>query len=133
MIDKIKSTLARLMGGTPVTAMDETIWSKEWCAKEPALAASAIATLQGIIKSLETSIKINEVRGRIESNRKVSLNPRGVYLSSLPPSTRFRLLRTGEIYFTSGRGWRQHYNAESGNPAKLHGLSRVLVLTRKPE
>jgi len=130
VIEKLKATFARFGADKPVP-VPEVIWSKEWCAKEPALAANAIATLQGIIKSLETSIKINEVRQRIEGGKRVSMTPGGVYLSSLPPSTHFKLLRTGDIYFTSGRGWRQHFKLGTGEPARLHGNSRVVVVVRR--
>lgn len=137
---RFKSTLARLIGAnpvdksgnsepTPTATVAETIWSKEWCAKEPELAALAIEALQDRVQILEDYIKGTEPKPR---KRPLSNNPKAVMLSSLMPNTRFKLLRTGETYFTSGRSWRTHFKASTGNQAKLHGASRVQVLTHKP-
>ena len=136
---RFKSTLARLIGAetvdksgqsepTPTATSVETIWSKEWCAQKPELAAIAIETLQDRVGILEDYINTREW-GEKPRKRPISLDPKGVYLSTLPPSTYFLLIRTGAKFRTSGRGWRIQYML--GNDTKafnLHGASRVKVL-----
>ena len=136
VVARFKSTLARLIGAnpvdksgnlepTPTATVAETIWSKEWCAQEPELAALAIEALQDRVGILEDYIKSKEPKPR---KRPISLDPKGVYLSSLPPSTYFVLLRSGDKYRTSGRSWRLQYKVGDENRyCKLHGASRVRV------
>ena len=137
--ERFKSMLVRLIGAksaeksgqpesTPSDTIVETIWSVAWCAENPQLAAIAIEALQDRVQILEDYIKGTEPKPR---KRPLSNNPKAVMLSSLMPNTRFKLLRTGETYFTSGRSWRTHFKAKTGNQAKLHGSSRVEVLTQR--
>jgi len=132
------SALSRFLGVKPVgnsgqsepalaAAPVETIWSADWCAKEPELASIAIATLQDRIGTLEDYIKAKEPKPR---KQPMTYSPQSVRLSSLTPNTRFKLLRTGETYFT-GESWKAHFKASTGKKAKLHGLSHVVVLTQK--
>ena len=126
VVARFKSTLARLIGAnpvdksgnsepTPTATVAETIWSKEWCAKEPELAALAIEALQDRVGILEDYIKAKEPKPR---KRLLSRNPEAVLLSSLMPGTRFKLLRTGETYFmpspSGGCSWRN--NSSSASP-----------------
>ena len=137
VVARFKSTLARLIGAnpvdksgnsepTPTATVAETIWSKEWCAKEPELAALAIEALQDRVGILEDYIKSKEPKPR---KRRISLDPKGVYLSSLPPSINFILIRTGDKYYTSDKGWKFQYKLKGdGTVFFLHGSSRVKVL-----
>lgn len=136
---RFKSALGRLIGAklvdksgqsepTPTATVAETIWSKEWCAKEPELAALAIETLQDRVGILEDYIKARDWREK-PRKRRISQDPKGVYLSSLPPNTYFLLIRTGAKFRTSGRSWRIQYKLGDDNRAyNLHGASRVKVL-----
>jgi hypothetical protein len=114
---------------TPTATVAETIWSKDWCAKEPELAALAIEALQDRVGILEDYIKSKEPKPR---KRRISKSPRGVLLSTLPPSTYFVLLRSGDKYRTSPSGWHRQYECGTDRVWKLHGASRVEVLTHKP-
>lgn len=136
---RFKSALGRLIGAkpvdksgqsepTPTATVAETIWSKEWCAQKPELAALAIETLQDRVGILEDYIKARDWKEK-PRKRRISKDPKGVYLSSLPPSMPFILLRSGEKYLTSDRGWKfQHKPGDDGRVHFLHGASRVKVL-----
>ena len=137
---RFKSILARLIGAkpvdksgnsepTPTATVAETIWSKEWCAKEPVFAALAIEALQDRVRILEDYIKAKEPKPR---KRLLSRNPEAVLLSTLPPSTYFILLRSNDKYRTSPSGWKRQYEVGTDRVWKLHGGSRVQVLTHKP-
>ena len=137
---RFKSTLARLIGAKPVdksgqseptltATVAETIWSKEWCAKEPALAATAIATLQEKTQFLEDYIRIRGWREEKSRKRVLSRNPDAVLLNTLLPNTTFILLRSGEMYRTSPSGWNQQQECGTDRICNLHGASRVMPLT----
>ena len=132
---RFKSILARLIGVKPVdksgqseptltATVAETIWSKEWCAKEPALAALAIEALQDRVGILEDYIKAKEPKPR---KKLLSRNPEAVLLNTLPPSTYFILLRSGDKYRTSPSGWKRQYEVGTDRVSKLHGASRVML------
>lgn len=134
---RFKSTLARLIGVKPVdksgqseptltATVAETIWSKEWCAKEPALAALAIEALQDRVGILEDYIKAKEPKPR---KRLLSRNPDAVLLNTLLPNTTFILLRSGEMYRTHPHGWSQQQECGTDRICNLHGASRVMPLT----
>jgi hypothetical protein len=142
---RFKSTLARLVGAKPVEEpkqADNTpspdnwpkasvaVWSKEWCAQDPEMAAMAIATLQEQNSVLKTYIKTKDGKPR---KHRVSTNPKGIYLSSVPPNTYFKVLRNGEIYRTSSTGWRHVFNHESGKTFSISGITRVLILHSRPD
>ena len=57
MIEKLKAAFARL-GADKSDPAPEAIWSKQWCAKEPELAAKAIATLQDRVEFLEVKAEL---------------------------------------------------------------------------
>lgn len=138
---RFKSALDRLFGAKPVdksgstepkptvtyaqSTYAQTIWSKEWCAQEPALASAAIAALQDRVQILE-----DYIASRIDRPRKirVSKNPKGVYLSTVPPNTYFKLLRTGEVFRTSPSGWKTQYQYKTNAAHHLHGGSRVVFI-----
>jgi len=138
---RFRSMLARLIGAklvdksgnsepTPTATVAETIWSAQWCAQEPALAATAIATLQERVQCLEDYIQLrvwrDETKPRKPRKRPISLDPKGVLLSTLPPNMLFILLRTGEKYKTSGRSWRLQYKlGDDDRTYNFHGASRV--------
>lgn len=145
VVARFKSTLARLIGAKPVdksgnseptpTAIPvETIWSKDWCAKEPELAALAIEALQDRVGILEDHIRAQswlEEKRRI-LGKKSSRVPMGVPLSTVPPNTRIKLLSTGQIYRTEQyRNW--VYNFTTKESEYFHGNHRVLILSDKPE
>ena len=146
VVARFKSTLARLIGAnpvdksgnsepTPTATVAETIWSKEWCAKEPELAALAIEALQDRVGILEDHIRAQswlEEKSRM-LGKKSSRVPMGVSLSKVPPNTYVRLLRTGEVYRTSDRGWAHLYHHKTNKTESLHGNHRVIVLGDKPD
>jgi len=144
LTERLKSALGLLTGAQPATASGqiepklkstvvETIWSQGWCAKNPALAANAISTLQERVGILEDYIKAKEIKPRKNRKHRVSTHPKGVYLSSVPPNTYLKVLRTGEIYQTSDQSWRLIYNYATGMPARMSGITRVLILHSKPD
>ena len=142
---RFKSTLARLIGAetvdksgqsepTPTATSVETIWSKEWCAQKPELAAMAIETLQDRVGILEDHIRVQswlEEKRRM-LGKKSSRVPMGVPLSTVPPNTRIKLLSTGQIYRTEQyRNW--VYNLTTSESEYFHGNHRVLIMSDKPE
>ena len=131
---RFKSTLSRLVGAKPVEEpkpkTEEVVWSEEWCAKEPEAAALAIAALKEKVKSLTSQLNAKESRPR---KHRVSINSKGVYLSSVPPSTYFKVLRNGEVFRTSDQGWRLIFSHETDMPTRISGITRVLILHSKPD
>jgi hypothetical protein len=142
---RFRSTLAQLIGAkpvdksgqsepTPTATVAETIWSKEWCAQEPELAALAIEALQDRVGILEDHIRAQswlEEKRRI-LGKKSSRVPMGVPLSTVPPNTSIKLLRTGQIYRTEQyRNW--VYNFTTSESEYFHGNHRVLILSDKPD
>lgn len=106
----------------------QRIWDTDWVLRQPELALRAIESLQQRVEDLEEQIK--RAAQRPEKWRMPVNHPDCVLLSSLPPDTRFLLVRSGDFFTTTGRKnkYGRHIQLrDDGKEVTLHGSCRVQI------